>query len=42
MFGLGFILGVAATIIVNAVGKALKLWGNRQIVGKESVEQDKI
>lgn len=35
MFLLGVLVGIIATIVVNAIGKSLKLWGNRQIVGRE-------
>lgn len=42
MFVFGIITGIAATLIVQTIGRALGLWGKRQIVGKDSVDQTKI
>jgi hypothetical protein len=37
-----FVLGVAATLIVQTLGKALGLWGKRQIVGSDSVSEKQV
>jgi hypothetical protein len=42
MFVFGLVVGIGVTLTVQTIGKALGLWGKRQIVGKDSVDQTKI
>jgi hypothetical protein len=39
---LGFILGVAVTVIAVVLFKPLRLWASRQIAGRDSVNEKEV